>query len=256
MKDAAFSLLLVTALAVSPALAEDGQDLGQAAADPTAPLMAFQFQNLFTSSIYGLDETANQLQFRAVVPFEIGGLQNIARMTVPYVTDSPSGTSGFADITLFNLVTFDRSWGRFGVGAVALLPTGSDGLSAEKWGLGPAAGFTVQKGKLLWGLFNQNIFTVGGDDDKPDVNISTLQPIVNLGLGNGWSIGNSEMTASYDWDSSKWTSLPVGVKVAHLERFGGTPVQFSLSSEYNFADDDGSAEVTWSATVKVLLPKG
>jgi len=249
---------LVTILLTAPSHAQDdgGENLSQAANDPTAPLMAFQLQDSYAPSVYGTDGSQNFIQFRAAIPFELGGLQNIFRVTLPYFTQTPSGNTGLSDMVLFDLVTFDRDWGRFGVGAVALLPTGAEGLSAEKWGIGPAAGFTAKSGKLLWGAFNQNIFSVAGDDSMPDVNLSILQPIASLGLGNGWSTGLSEMSATYDWDKNDWVSLPLGVKLAKLQRFGTTPVQFTAQVEHNFADDYAVPENLYSFTIKVLMPKG
>lgn len=255
----AAGLFLANAALLFPAQAQEagGDNLSQAANDPTAALMSFQLQDSYSPSIYGTGGASqNFLQFRAAIPFEFAGLQNIFRVTLPYFADTPSGAAGLSDMVLFDLVTFDRSWGRFGVGAVALLPTGTDGLSAEKWGVGPAAGFTAKSGKLLWGAFNQNIFSFAGDDDMPDVNVSILQPILSVGLGNGWSTGVSEMSVTYDWDKDDWTSLPLGVKVAKLHRFGTTPVQLTAQYEHNFADDHPVPEDLYSFTVKVLVPKG
>lgn len=256
----ALTASLVMCLAsVLPASAQQSEadSLSQAASDPTAALMAFQLQESWSPSIYGTDSASqNFLQFRAAIPFELGGTQNIFRVTVPYFTDTPSGTTGVSDTVLFDLVTFDRSWGRFGVGAVGLLPTGAEGLSAEKWALGPAAGFTARDGKLLWGVFNQNLLTVAGDDDRSDVDISTLQPILTRGLGNGWSVGLSEMNLTYDWEADDWSSLPLGAKASKLVRFGKTPVQFTAQYEHNFADDFPVAEDLYSFTVKLLLPSG
>ena len=129
-----------------------GQNLSQAANDPTAPLTSLQFQDSYAPSVFNTGGASqNFLQFRAAIPFELGGTQNIFRVTLPYFTDTPSGNSGFSDLVLFDLVTFDRDWGRFGAGAVALLPTGADGLSAEKWGIGPAAGFHRQEWQVAVG---------------------------------------------------------------------------------------------------------
>jgi hypothetical protein len=36
-----------------------------------------------------------------------------------------------------------------------------------------------KNGKVLWGAFNQNVFSFAGDDDMPDVNVSILQPILS-----------------------------------------------------------------------------
>lgn len=242
-------------LAAAPAFAQQ-QDLSQAAADPTAPLMNFQFQISHSPEFYGLDDARQtNLQFRAAIPFTLGDRQHIFRVTAPIWLHSPSGATGLSDMTIFDLVTFDRAWGRFGVGAVALLPTGGRTRGAEKWGLGPAFGFTARSGGWLWGLFNQNIFTVAGPEDREDVNVSILQPILNHGLGQGWSIGNSEMTATYDWEAKNWSSLPLGVKLSKLGHVAGQPVQASLQYEHDFADDRVTARDTFSLVIKVLMPK-
>jgi hypothetical protein len=69
-----------------------------------------------------------------VVPFTTGKINHIARATIPYVTESPSGKTGLGDAVLFDLIVFNRSWGRFGLGPVLLLPTATDeALGAEKW---------------------------------------------------------------------------------------------------------------------------
>lgn len=241
-------------LSVTAAQAQE-QSLQSQASDPTASLMSFQLQNFYSPNLHNSTQDQNILQFRAAIPFEWGGVNNIARLTLPYATDTASGRSGFQDMTIFNLAAFDRSWGRFGVGAVALLPTGSSELSADKWGLGPALGFVARPDWGLFGLFNQNIFTVAGDDAKPDVNVSTLQPILNVGLGDGWSVGTSDMTFVYDWEVNEFTSLPLGVKVSKLTKVSGVPLQIQLSYERNFYDDRVGPEDTIGLTFKVLVPR-
>lgn len=234
---------------------KDDQSLASQASDPTASIMSFQLQNYYSPTLHNSNQTQNQAQIRAAIPFTLGSLDNIARLTVPYVTKNAAGRSGFGDATLFNLSTFNRPWGRFGVGVVALLPTGTNGLSAKKWGLGPAAGFVAQKKWGLLGLFNQNILTVAGDSSRPDVNISTLQPILSYSLGKGWSVGTSDMTFVYDWDRSAFTSLPVGLKVSKLTKIGRHPIQWQLSYERNFYDTGTGPEDTIGFTAKLLVPK-
>ncbi len=246
-------------LGVSAAAAQEqgGQSLEQAANDPTASLMAFQLQDSYSPDLYNRDGSLNIVQFRAAIPFELGGTNNIARLTLPYVTENgETGETGLADTTLFNLVAFDRSWGRFGVGAVALLPSGDEGVGAGKWALGPAVGFAAQGDGVLWGLFNQNLFTVGERFDGPDVNVSIFQPLLSVQLGDGWSTGVSEMTFVYDWDAGEFTSLPLGFKVAKLTRLSGVPVQFTANVEHNFYDEGFGPENTISFIAKVLLPTG
>ncbi len=249
---------LIAVFGSTPVLAQEGggQSVSQAANDPTASLMSFQLQDNYSPNLYNNSGSSNLLQFRAAIPFSWGGYNNIARITVPVITDSPSGKTGLSDMTIFNLVAFERDWGRFGVGAVALLPTGERGLGAGKYAIGPAFGFAARQEKLLWGLFNQNLFTVGDRFDGPDVNISTFQPLLNVSLGNGWSTGVSEMTFVYDWEQDKFTSLPLGVKLAKLTKIGKRPVQFQMNYERNFYDDGSGPEDTIGFTVKLLVPKG
>lgn len=249
-------LLLPCAGVAQDAVTQEGQSLSSQASDPTASLMSFQLQNFYSPNLHNLRGTQNVVQFRIAIPFEINGISNIARLTLPGVTENEGGETGLGDATIFNLLAFDRDWGRVGVGAVALLPTGKDGVSAEKWGLGPAFGFVARPSWGLAGLFNQNILTVAGDDDRPDVNISTLQPIINISLEHGWSIGTSDMTFTYDWDRNELTSVPLGVKISRLTKLGGHPVQWQLSYERNFYDTAVAPQDTIGFTVKLLVPKG
>jgi len=258
MKMLAFALaclLLPTALA--PALAAEGsQSLDQAANDPTASLMAIQLQNIYTGNYHILpDETGNTILLRPVMPFKTGEVNHIARATIPYVTDSPSGRTGLGDSVLFDLIVFNRSWGRFGVGPVLLFPTATDdALGAEKWAAGPALGFVARRPAFIWGLFNQNLISFAGNADRDEMQLSILQPILNYSLPKKWSVGVAEMNVTYDWDKGGWTNLPLGLKVSKLHRFGSQPVQFSGSYEYNFADDRVAPEWAVNFTVKFLFP--
>jgi hypothetical protein len=100
-----------------------GQSLEQAASDPTASLMSVSVQDTYAGSYHQLDdESGNTLLLRSSVPFTTGSLEHIARATLPIVTDSPSGESGLSDLVLFDLIKFEKSWGRWGIGPVLLAP--------------------------------------------------------------------------------------------------------------------------------------
>lgn len=261
-------VIIVFFLVLSPPLANsseseeladtttNGQSLDQAASDPTASLMNVQLQNLYSGEYHNLeDESGNIFQVRSAIPFTTGEFNHIARATLPIVTDSPSGESGVGDLVLFDLIAFDKSWGRWGVGLVGLFPTASDDkLGSGKWGAGPAVGFVARNPKVMWGVFNQNLFSFAGDSDRDDVGASIIQPIFNVSLANKWSIGVSEMNITYDWEKSDWTSLPLGIKLNKMVRLGKLPTMFSGSYEYNFQDDYVSPEWTINFTVKFLFP--
>ncbi len=113
-------------------------------------------------------------------------------------------------------------------------------------------GFVAKREKLLWGAFNQNLFTFASDNGQnEDVNISTAQPILNYSLGNGWDVGLSEMVIVYDGERSKFTGLPLGVKVTKLTGVGKVPTQIVGSYDHNFYDEGVSSEDTFSLLLAV-----
>ena len=90
-----------------------GQSLNQAASDPTASLMSVQLSDWYNADLHGQPgEDANTAVLRTVIPFQTGDLKNIFRATIPVITDNPGVDSGLSDITLFDLVVFNQSWGR------------------------------------------------------------------------------------------------------------------------------------------------
>lgn len=124
------SLLAILSATNGMAQQQQSGSLQNDANDPTASVMSFQFQDFYTRSHYNSGASSNPLQSRSATPFRLWDLNHIARLTLPYSTNAANSASGFRDISLFDLATFDRSWVRFGVGAVSLLPTDADRLSA------------------------------------------------------------------------------------------------------------------------------
>ena len=238
-----------------------GEDLAQQARNPTASLTMLQIVGSYNSSFYNL-EGADQTRFvlMPVIPFKTGKLQHIARVTLPYVADGPDwGTlaagdpgdalppnlvptadkTGLGDTALFDLLIFPAPWkgGRIAAGITAILPTASDpALGTEKWSLGPAFGGLVQSGKLLAGGIVLANFSVGGASDRDDVRVLTVQTFGSYGLANAWSVELSEMMFNYDFNSSRWTSLPLGGRLGKMTKMGKLPVRLYADAEFNFAD--------------------
>ena len=66
-----------------------------------------------------------------------------------------------------------------------------------------------------------------------------MQPVLNYGLGNGWSVGNSEMLLTYNYLAGRWTNLPVGVRLSKVARIIRRPTQISLEYEWNLTNKNG-----------------
>lgn len=78
--------------------------------------------------------------------------------------------------------------------------------------------------------------TYEGDSDRDDVRTTTIQPIGSHDMGNGWSLEMSEMMFNYDFNFDEWSTLPLGVRIGRLTKFGKLPVRFYGDVECNFAD--------------------
>ena len=86
------SLLSFSVLAIHSLLAAaDNDELSREATDPTASLMALNFQSTYIGGYHGATppgqpDDAWQVTFRPVLPFEAFGKPNILRLTMPYQT--------------------------------------------------------------------------------------------------------------------------------------------------------------------------
>ena len=211
--------------------------------------MAFNFIGDYTGGFHGpnrgLDNDAWVISFRPVIPFQAFGASHILRLTLPYQLDG-RGEDGLGDVSVFDLVVFNKPWGRWGVGAVATL-AGSDN-APDRSAIGPAIGGVYQYSKRLnLGLFNQNVFA-------GDTAVSQLQPIIAWQLGNGWSLSGGDLQYVYDWKGGRWVSVPIGFQVAKVTRLAGQAVKLAVNPQYNLKDDAGLEEWSVAFTFGLLVP--
>ncbi len=220
----------------APPAGPDNSDLSRKVVDPTASLMTFGFRFIHVDGYHGNgDESANQIQFQPVIPFEAFGVPNILRITATSTLDGP-GDSGFNDVSIFNLFVINESWGRWAFGPVVDFiserPPGGDSFTA-----GPAVGAVLSKGKWTYGIFNQNF--IGSETE-----LSSLQPVIGYQLGNGYSLSAGDAQFTYDWKGGQWVNLPLGVSLNKVMEVGGQPLKLSINPEYNFSDIESSSQFT------------
>ena len=252
---ALLAILLAASLTVRAQQPSTDDALAAQATDPTASLMSFQLNDWYTASFHGIDDSANQVVFRAAIPFALGDTNHIFRITQPYFTSSPSGATGFADTTIFDLVVFNQPWGRWGVGLSGTLPTGQDRLTTDKWTLGPALGFVNTSDKHTnWGLFAQTFFSFAGDGHAPDVGLVNLQPIFSYQLGGGRSVSLGNSALVYDTEKSRWASLNLGLNYGQVVTFAGHKWRPNIEADYDFRDVVGNPKWTLRAGIVLLLP--
>jgi hypothetical protein len=74
-----------------------------------------------------------------------------------------------------------------------------------------------------------NVWSAAGNADREDVNLLLAQWFVNSNLGRGWAVGTASIVTA-DWtadDGNRWT-IPWGLQVSKVTRFGSRPVNLLL----------------------------
>ncbi|WP_432444393.1 hypothetical protein [Rhizobium lusitanum] len=216
--------LIATILCAGTAAAQEHSDVNEAN-NPLTPKITINLQDYYVPSFIDTPghPKANQFLLRGLIPSDLGGAPQLFRFTLPIATspDVPTGyVTGLGDLTLMDLFILPKKGDiTFGAGPLVVLPTATDtSLGSGKWQVG-AAGVAVvpQEWGLLGGLLTYQT-SFAGKEDREDVNLLTVQPIVNFNLKDGWYVRSS---ATWNFNLENGSSyIPVGLglgKVVPLE---------------------------------------
>jgi hypothetical protein len=117
------------------------------------------------------------------------------------------------------------------VGPVELLPTASDdALGIGKWGLGPTFVALKQSGPWTVGYLGSHIWSVAGESNRPDVNVTTMQPFFSYTTKTHTTVGAYTETV-YDWKGEQW-SVPLIVQAGQLFKIGPQIMQLAVAGKY------------------------
>ncbi|MBO0695071.1 MAG: hypothetical protein J2P56_03115, partial [Verrucomicrobia bacterium] len=143
--------------------------------------------------------------------------------------------AGLGDLTLLELLSPANSgnW-VLGAGPTAIFPTATSHFTGQgKWQLGPSVVVGYLTKQFFIGVFPQQWWSIGGEHGRPDTNQMNLQPIATIFFGEGWSIGYSGNILA-DWNAPSedvWT-VPIGVGLGKVVKFGRLPVKIQLAVQY------------------------
>lgn len=244
---------------------EDASDLAKKLSNPVAALISVPFQLNYDRGIGpARDGDRFTLNIQPVVPISLNQDWNLISRTILPLTHQSSITPGSGTQTglgdtlqsvFFSPKTPTAGGLIWGVGPAMLLPTGTENeLSGRKWGLGPTGVALVQHGPWTYGALANHIWSVAGDNGRPSVSSTFIQPFLSYTTPTAWSYTvNTEST--YDWKRSQW-SAPVHAGVSKVVKFGQQPVSFGVFATY-WAESPESGPHGWGArgVVTFLFPK-
>ena len=258
-----FALMTVTANPVH-AQEQGDEELAKQAQNPLASLISLPFQNNTNFGLGTNDRTQNVLNIQPVVPFGLGSSWNLVTRTIaplitqPDLATTTGSTTGVGDIVLTGfLVPAQPGKVIWGVGPVISIPIGKEGLSSEKWGLGPSVVALVTPGPWVVGVLASNVWSVGGDENLGDVNLMTIQYFINYNFPSGWYLTSAPIiTANWEADAgNKWT-VPFGGGFGKIFRLGSQPFNANTQAFYNVATpDDVGADWQLRFQLQALFPR-
>lgn len=257
----AVGLLPLTICALAQA---DQAELAKAAQNPVASMISLPFQNNFNFGLGPFDRTQYILNIQPVVPISLSENWNlISRTILPVVyqpdTWAPGGsTGGVGDIqATFFLSPAKPGKVIWGVGPVLQMPTGTNPMLTQgKWGLGPSIVLLSMPGHFVLGILANNIWSVGGQKDRAEVNQFLLQYFINYNLKQGWYLTSAPVLTA-NWkaaDGEKWT-VPFGAGVGRIFRVGKQPMNGQVAAFYNAEKPDGGADWSLRLQLQLLFPK-
>src|ERR1700704_3236465 len=83
------------------------------------------------------------------------------------------------------------------------------------------------------GVFPQQWWSIGGEHGRPDTNQMNLQPIAAIFFSEGWSVGYSgNILANWTAPSEDVWTVPVGLALSKVVKFGRLPVKLQLAVQY------------------------
>ena len=176
-----------------PAFAEepDRLDIVKATQNPlTRALANVAASNEFTFGLGTKDEFGYSLLIKPSIPIVLNGDWSLINRTLLPVYDLPSQrpgqsrTVGLGDIQHSILLspsfTGNLVWG---LGPTVSFPSATDDqLGSGKWAVGPAAIIVATPRRSVFGVLLENLWSVGGDPTKPDVNLLLMRFLATYNL--------------------------------------------------------------------------
>lgn len=198
--------------------------------NPVSPVRSFPFVNNFDFRLGAKqDGFRYTMNFQPLLPFKLNDHWNlISRTIAPFVYQSNvignSSQTGLGDI-LQSFFFSPRKAKPFmwGAGPALLIPTAtSTFLGTGKLSVGPTIVVLRQQGGWTYGALSYHVWSIAGDNARPEVSSTFLQPFFAYTTKSGWTFNaNSDsMKAS---NAGKW-GIPLNFFLTKLVRVAGQPV--------------------------------
>lgn len=262
------SWILASALASAASAQQmDAASLARAAQNPIASMISLPLQSNTNFDVGPLRKTQEVFNIQPVVPIDLAADWNLITRTVLPVMSQPAlhagdaRVGGLGDIQFSALLSPKQAAGAWvwGAGLVAQLDSATnDRLGQGAWGLGPTAVVLNLGSPWVYGALVNNVWSVSTDTGRPAVNQMLVQPFLNYNFPDapGRYLSFSPMiTANWQADSGQRWTVPLGLGIGQITRFGAQPVNLQAAGYYNVERPEGGARWQLRFQVQFMFPR-
>lgn len=255
---------LALGLAAQPALGLDAEALAKAAQNPVANLISVPFQDNINYDVGPLGKTQNVLNIQPVIPVPLGPKWNLITRTILPVISQPAyvegedRTNGIGDLQFTAFLSPANAEGLiWGAGAIVQVPTATNDLGNDHWGLGPSVVvLRLEKGNpWVYGVLVDNVWSVGDGNDA-NYNNLLVQPFLNYNFRGGLYLSSSPIiTANWEADGDDRWTVPLGGGIGKIVHLGRLPINLQTQVFYNVASPDNGPDWTWRLQAQLMFPR-
>ncbi len=234
--------VLTSTLVQSAEEAASTADVANKSNNPLNPAPGLNFQDYYSSKLYGSDSYSNDFLLRGTLPLPPMGfipVPELIRLTVPISTrpESSGGyTTGLGDINIFDIFLLKTDGPQVGVGPLLTIPTASnDALGTGKWQAGLAAVVIDPSPQRLLGALVQWQASFAGDSDRPNVDTLTFQPFLIYNLPQGWYLRSTGIW-TFNLENGTYY-IPVGLGAGKTWKSGKNIYNVFVEPQWTVAHD-------------------
>lgn len=224
--------------------------------NPLTPKDTFFLQDYYVPDLAGAPgEDANRLQLQGLFPHQIGGPEQLFRFTLPLATTTPTQAgevTGLGDLTLLDVFPFRAGGVEVAVGPLLVLPTATDrATGAGEWQAGAAGLLIAPQARGLLGALVTYQHSFAGQQNRADVSLMTVQPLVTKNLPRGWYLRSSAIWI-VDFEG-KGSYIPIGFGVGKVIRTAGPTVNLYVEPQVTAWNANGPGIPKWEVLAGVTL---
>jgi len=243
----------------------------KASQNPIASMISVPFQENWNFGIGNSDRVQNVFVIQPVIPVSLGSNWNVITRWVTPIVYQPyavtladgslhqTGAYGVGDMQpQFFFSPKKHHVVTWGVGPIFLVPMGTPYrfMSQGKFGIGPTFVALAQPKFGTIGVLVNNIWSVAGHADRPDVNQFFIQPFFNYNLKKAWylSLQTTGITANWEKTTGRWV-VPIGGGPGRVWKFGHQAVNVQTFFFGNVVHPPGTSSWTFRMSFTLLFPK-